>query len=475
MMSIACKRSLVLVAFGFAVAPFCSAGNVMRGAKANHRAGDTPAIAEYFGTKSRYEEVNPHLIDDALAVNESLLKLPYNDCVPVHLTAVIRHGTRYPTAKNIKKLHQLHKVVLEKAQDLGEGWLDEIKNRWKMDYTDDIDGNIAEKGREDHRNLAVRLAKTFPSLFTADNFRQDRMQFITSTKPRCEDSAKAFIQGLVMHHWELKGPLDVEKHLQRNDNLMRFFEHCRRFVVDVEENKTALKEVDLFKTKAEMKTVLEKVASRLHTAYSDLTPDLIEAAFYLCSYEFAIKTVNSPWCNLFDEEDAKVLEYGNDLKQYWKRTYGHEINQKSSCPLFHDLFERLDKAAEDSKKFATVEKPVTIQVGHAETLLPLLSLMGFFKDEVPLTSDNFAQQQNRTFRSSQIVPYASNLVFVLHRCRDSHRVQLLLNEKPLPFPSSSDPAPEYHSLRDLYGELLEGCDARRECELPNHNLSNAEL
>lgn len=35
-------------------------------------------------------------------------------------------------------------------------------------------------------------------------------------------------------------------------------------------------------------------------------PDMAEAAFYLCAYEFAIKTVNSPWCRLFDEVDAQV-------------------------------------------------------------------------------------------------------------------------------------------------------------------------
>lgn len=34
--------------------------------------------------------------------------------------------------------------------------------------------------------------------------------------------------------------------------------------------------------------------------------DMAEAAFYLCAYEFAIKTVNSPWCRLFDEVDAQV-------------------------------------------------------------------------------------------------------------------------------------------------------------------------
>lgn len=34
--------------------------------------------------------------------------------------------------------------------------------------------------------------------------------------------------------------------------------------------------------------------------------DMAEAAFYLCAYELAIKTVNSPWCRLLDEVDAQV-------------------------------------------------------------------------------------------------------------------------------------------------------------------------
>lgn len=43
------------------------------------------------------------------------------------------------------------------------------------------------------------------------------------------------------------------------------------------------------------------------------------------------------------------MEYANDLKQFWKRGYGYDINSKSSCILFHDLFERLEKAAIENK------------------------------------------------------------------------------------------------------------------------------
>ncbi|XP_055032701.2 multiple inositol polyphosphate phosphatase 1b isoform X2 [Misgurnus anguillicaudatus] len=259
-----------------------------------------------------------------------------------------------------------------------------------------------------------------------------------------------------------------------DDSLMRFFDHCERFVNSVENNKTALNEVHRFKSSGEMDTVRRKIANRLQIPYDKFTPEMAEASYFLCAYEFAIKSEISPWCNLLDKSDAQVLEYKSDLKQYWKRGYGHDINRKSSCPLFHDIFKRLNKAAYDYR-YGEVVKTATIQVGHGETLLPLLSLMGFFKDEKSLTADNYSQQHNRKFRTSQIVPYAANLIFVLYECSDGLRVQLFLNEKPIPFPNLNHSAPLYETVKKHYSKLLHGCDFKKECDLPQSKLRNTEL
>lgn len=120
-----------------------------------------------------------------------------------------------------------------------------------------------------------------------------------------------------------------------DDQLMRFFERCRGYVEGVEKNRTALLEVEKFKRGEEMEAVSRRMAESLGLPQHRLTPgetpnhnsqdalcqddliadevcpsaspvDLVEAAFFLCSYELAIKSVHSPWCFLFDESDAKV-------------------------------------------------------------------------------------------------------------------------------------------------------------------------
>lgn len=155
-----------------------------------------PEIARYFGTKGRYEEVNTYLIDDILAINSSLVTLPSSTCREIHLTAIIRHGTRFPTIKNIQKMRDFYDLVVRNATD-NLSCLSEIKSRWKMWYKDEMDGRLVKKGREDHMHLAQRLIRWFPSLLTKDNVRQGRVKLITSSKHRCVNSTIAFREGLM--------------------------------------------------------------------------------------------------------------------------------------------------------------------------------------------------------------------------------------------------------------------------------------
>ncbi len=162
-----------------------------------------PAIAKYFNTKGRYEEVNPYLIEDILAVNRSILQPPSAQCREIHLTAIIRHGTRYPTAKNIKEMRQLYNIVLHNASG-EESWLREIQTRWRMWYTDDMDGRLVQKGQNDHKHLAVRLSKLFPSLISQEKLRGGLIKFITSSKHRCVNSTLSFKAGLT-ELWAITG------------------------------------------------------------------------------------------------------------------------------------------------------------------------------------------------------------------------------------------------------------------------------
>lgn len=68
-----------------------------------------------------------------------------------------------------------------------------------------------------------------------------------------------------------------------NDKLMRFFDHCEKFLTEVERNATALYHVEAFKTGPEMQTVLKKVAATLQVPVNNLNAGNIYVVFHLNS------------------------------------------------------------------------------------------------------------------------------------------------------------------------------------------------
>ncbi|XP_061667190.1 multiple inositol polyphosphate phosphatase 1b [Syngnathoides biaculeatus] len=437
---------------------------------------DVPDFAAHFGSKTRYEDSSAYRrpLGDPAAVERSLLRVPSGErCVPVHLTAVVRHGSRYPTVKNIRAMRELSDLLRTaasprrdegEAEPEGEGsaaWRRDVLRRWDMWYTEDMDGQLAPKGREDLRRLAIRLADAFPSLLGEEPLRGGRIRVLTSSKHRCVSSAEAFQEGL-----HLRANVTPVRYRHRaDDGLLRSIDGCRGYVEGVEKNRTALAEVYKFKRGPEMEALRKKVADKLGLPHRSLTPDLLEAAFFLCSYELAIKSLHSPWCFLFDREDAKVLEYKCDLKLFWKRAHGHAVTLATSCPLFHHVFRTLDKAGRPRRSSDTPPEPASILIGHAETLLPFLGLLNLYKDETPPTADNYPSQHARHFRSSSLVPYAANVVLVLLDCARGPRLQLLVNEAPVGFPGlPEENAPLYRDVRAAYRHLLDGCDFHKECE-----------
>lgn len=170
------------------------------------------ALSPYFGTKTRYEDANPGLLPDPEAPRRDP-ELLEDTCTPVQLVALIRHGTRYPTAKQIRKLRQLHGLL--QARGPGDGRAGSAGGRdlgaaladWPLWYADWMDGQLVEKGRQDMRQLALRLASLFPALFSLENY--GRLQLVTSSKHRCVDSGAAFLQGLWQHYHPGLPPPDV--------------------------------------------------------------------------------------------------------------------------------------------------------------------------------------------------------------------------------------------------------------------------
>lgn len=163
--------------------------------------------------------------------------------------------------------------------------------------------------------------------------------------------------------------------------------------------------------------------------------DLLEAAFFICSYELSIKSVHSPWCFLFSEEDAKVgasvgptslsrtgtspgvctgagvpdgpeavletLSWSHDQQPVQLSSVSSHLQDpgqgrtSSQVGTLHIAFVAADTDVPSFRSTEELPEPASILVGHAETLLPLLSLLGLYKDQTPPTASNYHTQQGK--------------------------------------------------------------------------------
>ncbi|KAH8873732.1 Multiple inositol polyphosphate phosphatase 1 [Schistosoma japonicum] len=231
------------------------------------------------------------------------------------------------------------------------------------------------------------------------------------------------------------------KNITINNYLLRFFADCKKYIEKIEKNKSALQEYYKFFNSSYVTTSYENFIKRFHLKPEEYTPDDLKKIFFACSYEIAVMNDYddvSPWCSLLTPNDFPIWEYLADLKHYWRKSYGYELNYKQSCPLLGEMLQQIyDVAINFKKGNYNQNNPLlhrgSFWFGHAETVLPIVAALGIFNDSVghstlhKLTADNFNERlrmiydtdiPSTMFRTSYIAPFAGNVALLLYYCPD---------------------------------------------------------
>ena len=154
------------------------------------------------------------------------------------------------------------------------------------------------------------------------------------------------------------------------DRLTRFFDVCPNYISAKPE---MAKQKAAFLEGHEVGEVLRKVGQRLPGV--SLTPDDVAFLYTLCGFEVSHDNTTQRICSLFEKDEAETLEYAEDLKHWYKKSYGLEINSKMVCPLHHHLLHILRQRARGES-----ERAAELIFAHGETVLPLMTRLGLFSD-----------------------------------------------------------------------------------------------
>jgi hypothetical protein len=116
---------------------------------------------------------------------------------------------------------------------------------------------------------------------------------------------------------------------------------CTKWRKEIKGNPETLREVRYFKDGPIVQNLVKTFRELLKIDYIDI--DIINVIYTACAYETSWRAhINTPWCNLFDENALKIMEYLQDLEYYWIDGYGYEISTKLACKTMENLYQRLE-------------------------------------------------------------------------------------------------------------------------------------
>ena len=322
-------------------------------------------------------------------------------------------GTITPLGRQLRKLN--------------DEVIDASNNRW---------GALDSLGMNEQAMIAARMFYNFTEVFGRENV----VKAISSYSPRAMMSMYSFTHQLD----RLSNRLTFETSTGRiNSRLMRPFDIDRDYLAFRKDKLSQPAYDDYFEKTAPLSAIKRVLGDNYPWASDAAARELAITEYYVVAGLSAMG-LPSQMDKYFTAAEANALWSCFNLRQYLTRTATtiSSVPADIAADLVLDIIETTD-AFVNGENTAT---SAVLRFGHAETLMPLLSLL-----HIPgcyyLT--NFFDTVGQHWRDFDVVPMAANIQFIVFKSRNSGRfyVRVDLNERPVALRNGDD------SIYYQWGEL----------------------
>jgi multiple inositol-polyphosphate phosphatase/2,3-bisphosphoglycerate 3-phosphatase len=295
---------------------------------------------------------------------------------------------------------------------------------------------------EEHYGLGERFESKYPELLGVGGYDPAKTTFQNTKKERTAASATAFAAGL----YNQLGPLPNKASSVYSFNLpydkdptLRPFDMCPAYdnAVHQDPHQSPLFHEHFTYLNAHLPSITSRISSLIYGNITGpggsipLSASTVSTMYDVCTLEYAVFNESQQFCTLFTNEDFLMFEYAADLEEYWSRSFGFPLAYQIGAPLLSEMintfnakFNVLQQIDHEARRSEMAPDATTLtsffRFAHAETMEPILTILGLYNDSSPLRADWTPQQiQNRKFKSSWLFPFASNLALLGYDCANA--------------------------------------------------------
>ena len=128
---------------------------------------------------------------------------------------------------------------------------------------------------------------------------------------------------------------DSPPEISIDNHLLRFYEDCTKFQVEVAENPDTYEEMR--KLEASEAWAAMETNVKLKTGV-EMSSELVILVWAICRYErawtYLVDSSYPAWCSVFSNEDLDIFAFDEDLKYYYDNGRAFPITTKMTQPLF---------------------------------------------------------------------------------------------------------------------------------------------
>ncbi|KAH8099980.1 phosphoglycerate mutase-like protein, partial [Cristinia sonorae] len=337
------------------------------------------------------------------------------DCQVDQVMTMIRHGSRYPLASELKFITNLVSKLNNHTADIQKAKLPDNLQFLKDGYTSTLGhDDLTAPGRAQLFQHGVDFRLTYPHL--------EATTILAGFQDRVIESSQWFAQGYFGRSWATLNATAFSTIAENNvtASWITPMNTCHKWDYNYGNNAT-IQWGQIY---------IPPIAKRLNKLLPtvNLTTDDIHGALYACAYDLAAHGV-SPWCGAFSQTEIENFEYELDLLM--DGAFGYNLPgsmEKTLGSVFvNKLVERFTN---------TTAQKVFVEFGHDTTIDLALSALGLVDDK-PSLSAKGPVKSNRQWRTSLQVPFGAQMTWEKFTCTQSlsprtPQIRLLLNQTPFP-------------------------------------------
>ena len=362
---------------------------------------------------------------------------------PFYISHYGRHGSRWI---NHPEYHSILKNIFIKADsaniltDLGKSLFERIK--LIAEDAEDRYGDLSPLGVVEEKDIAERMFKSFPEVFSTSD---DRICYIygrSTQVPRCILSLAANNERLK----ELNPNIEITREATKRNRYLNHDGEINKDTVEVIAN-------DFLKKHLNTSRFITSIFS--DTSYAQkLIEDTGNFAYLV--FSTAINMANLDYLNIsmfdvFTDDELFILWQVSNLKMYYRvgpSPVNGEIAMESAGLLLRDILDCAENAIKDKNISAD------LRFGHDTYIIPLLALMDIKGMNVQESDPEKVYMAWSNFKAS---PMGSNLQIIFYsNDNDDVLVKFLHCEKETTIPVKTDIAPYYHwkDVKTYYEEKI---------------------